>query len=29
MTLTITTASAHLECGRSWVRAPVGSNQRL
>jgi hypothetical protein len=20
---------AHLECGRSWVRAPIGSNQRL
>jgi len=20
---------ARLECGRSWVRAPVGSNQRL
>ena len=19
----------HLECGRSWIRAPVGSNQRL
>jgi hypothetical protein len=20
---------ARLECGRSWVRAPIGSNQRL